>query len=135
MVTINHLIVPSHDKRKAAEFLASVLGISGGAHDLGPHSTVQINDSFLIHFDNKDAFDQFHFAFHVSDEEFDDILERVRKAGITYTGNPATKEVGTLYSRYQGRGFYFANPDGHLLEVSTRGESVERLRERMKSTK
>jgi extradiol dioxygenase family protein len=133
MVSINHLIVPSHDKRKAAEFLAHILGIADGAHELGPHSTVQISDSLLIHFDNAENFAPYHFAFHVTDGEFDEILERIKATGISYAGDPASKETGTINHRYEGRGFYFANPDGHLLEVSTRGESIALLRERMKS--
>lgn len=60
-----------------------------------------------------------HYAFHVSDEEFDQIFARVQARGLAYGSGPYHHTDGKLYSRRGGRGFSFEDPSGHLLEVMT----------------
>ena len=60
-----------------------------------------------------------HYAFHVSDTEFDGILSRVKAKRIPYGSGPDHHTNGQIYTRRGGRGFYFEDPYGHLLEVMT----------------
>jgi catechol 2,3-dioxygenase-like lactoylglutathione lyase family enzyme len=61
-----------------------------------------------------------HYAFHVSDAEFDGIYARVQAAGIAYGSGPFDHTNMQINSaRRGGRAFYFEDLDGHLLEVMT----------------
>ena len=118
-ITLNHTIVPSHDKETAARFFARIFGLTyeGSAGHFAP---VRINETLTLDFDNRDKFESHHYAFHVSDEEFDLIFQRVREGKIPYGSGPWSLEDGQLNSRRGGRGFYFRDPDGHILELMTR---------------
>jgi catechol 2,3-dioxygenase-like lactoylglutathione lyase family enzyme len=60
-----------------------------------------------------------HYAFHVSDAEFDAILQRVKAAGLSFGSGPRSLEDGKLNDWNGGRGVYFKDPDGHILELMT----------------
>ena len=80
---------------------------------------VRINETLTIDFDNWDAFERHHYAFKVSEAEFDGIFDRVRAEGLTYGSGPRAAENMEINHRNGGRGFYFRDPNGHLLEVLT----------------
>src|SRR5215208_3444440 len=121
-VVLDHTIVPARDKEASARFFAQVFGLPyEGLH--GHFAPVRVNASLTFDFDNREQFESHHYAFHISDEEFDAILGRVRAAGRRYGSGPATTEDGRINTRRGGRGFYFHDLDGHLLEVMTRPES------------
>ena len=61
-----------------------------------------------------------HYAFRVSDEEFDAIFERVKAEGVAYGSGPFTQDDMKINSRRGGRGFYFKDPNGHSLELLTK---------------
>ena len=61
-----------------------------------------------------------HYAFLVSDAEFDPILARVKARVPQIWADPARTKPGEINTHFGGRGFYFQDPDGHLLEVITR---------------
>jgi catechol 2,3-dioxygenase-like lactoylglutathione lyase family enzyme len=117
-ITLNHTIVPSHDKRTAAEFFARIFGLK--TSEMGHFAVVRINDTLTLDFDNRDNFESHHYAFHVSDEEFDAIFARIKEAGLPYASDPFHRNKGEINHRSGGRGFYFHDPDGHNLEVLTR---------------
>lgn len=116
-VSLNHTIVPSRDKQAAARFFASIFGLKAASH--GHFEEVRLNDGLALLFDNWDAFESHHYAFHVSDAEFDAILGRVKAAGLPYGSGPMRPDDGRLNDWNGGRGFYFRDPDGHLLELMT----------------
>ncbi len=60
-----------------------------------------------------------HYAFHISDAEFEAIFGRVKAKGLPYGSGPRNHTDGQIYTRRGGRGFYFQDPNGHLLEVMT----------------
>jgi catechol 2,3-dioxygenase-like lactoylglutathione lyase family enzyme len=121
-VVLDHTIVPARDKEASARFFAQIFGLPyGGVR--GHFAPVQVNASLTFDFDNHEQFESHHYAFHISDEEFDAILGRVRAAGRRYGSEPNTPEDGRINTRRDGRGFYFHDLDGHLLEVMTRPES------------
>jgi catechol 2,3-dioxygenase-like lactoylglutathione lyase family enzyme len=117
-ITLNHTIVPAHDKKASAEFFARLFGL--GVEDFAHFAVVRINDSLTLDFDDRDKFDSHHYAFRVSDEEFDAIFKRIKAAGISYSADPMHRETGELNHRKGGRGFYFYDPNGHNFEVLTR---------------
>jgi catechol 2,3-dioxygenase-like lactoylglutathione lyase family enzyme len=117
-IHLDHTIVPAHDKESSARFFARIFGLS---YD-GPMShfaPVRINDPLTIDFDNWDQFERHHYAFKVSEAEFDGIFDRVKAEGIAYGSGPRSSEDMTINHRHGGRGFYFKDPNGHLLEVLT----------------
>ncbi|TMA13377.1 MAG: hypothetical protein E6J89_01640 [Deltaproteobacteria bacterium] len=61
-----------------------------------------------------------HYAFHVSDEESDAIFKHVQEAGIPWGGDPWSMENRQLNSHQGGRGVYFCDPNGHVLELLRR---------------
>jgi catechol 2,3-dioxygenase-like lactoylglutathione lyase family enzyme len=61
-----------------------------------------------------------HFAFLVPEPQFDEIFERIRDAKMDFWADPARSKPGEINHHDGGRGIYFKDPDGHLLEVITR---------------
>jgi catechol 2,3-dioxygenase-like lactoylglutathione lyase family enzyme len=117
-ITLNHAIVPAHNKVAAAKFFAGIFGLKRGRTDY--FSPVRINKSLTLLFSDEDAkFESHHYAFHVSDREFDAILRRVRKAKIAFGSAPWSLEDGKLNDWNGGRGVYFRDPNGHVLELMT----------------
>jgi catechol 2,3-dioxygenase-like lactoylglutathione lyase family enzyme len=117
-IQLDHTIVPAHDKEASARFFARIFGLSydGPVSHFAP---VRINDTLTIDFDNWDQFERHHYAFRVSETEFDGIFDRVKAEGIAYGSGPRSSEDMTINHRHGGRGFYFKDPNGHLLEVMT----------------
>jgi catechol 2,3-dioxygenase-like lactoylglutathione lyase family enzyme len=121
-IVLDHTIVPARDKDAAARFFAEIFGLRyEGVR--GHFAPVRINESLTFDFDNRQDFESHHYAFYISDEEFDAILARVQAAGRQYGSGPNSPEDGQINTRRGGRGFYFRDLDGHLLEVMTRPES------------
>ena len=117
-IVLNHTIVPAHDKVRSAEFFARIFGLEYR----GPHShfaPVQVNDGLTLDFDERGQFESHHYAFMVSEAEFDAIFDRVKTEGITYGSGPRLRTDGEINHRRGGRGVYFDDPDGHIFEILT----------------
>ena len=61
-----------------------------------------------------------HYAFLVDDAEFDAAFARIKKAGLTYWADPHKEQPGEINRHWGGRGVYFEDPNGHLLELITK---------------
>ncbi len=119
-ITLNHTIVPAHDKVASAKFLADLFGLDYTGPS-GPFAPVRINDTLALDFDDRrKGFDWHHYAFHVSEEEFDAIFGRIKAAGMKYGSQPWSMEDMEINHRKGGRGVYFHDPNGHILELLTR---------------
>ncbi len=119
MAELNHTIVHSHDRRASAAFLAGVLGLEV-APDWGPFTPVHLGNGVSLDFEQTDrAIVPQHYAFLVSDAEFDRGLAVVRDGGHEIWPDPWLSRPGEINHHYGGRGFYFRDPDGHLLELIT----------------
>jgi catechol 2,3-dioxygenase-like lactoylglutathione lyase family enzyme len=127
-IRLDHTIVPAKDKVASAKFFAEIFGLT--VKRQGHFAEVQINEALTFAFaDEPEAwggagFDSrtgqsHHYAFHISDTEFDEILSRVKAKGIPYGSGPFSHTDGKINKRRGGRGFYFEDPNGHLLEVMT----------------
>ncbi len=119
-VEFNHTIVWSRDKAASAAFLARILGLPEPAN-WGPFAIVTTANGVNVDFLEKDGeIAAQHYAFLVSEAEFDQIFGRIQGEGLTYWADPAQTKEGEINHHDGGRGVYFKNPDGHLLEVLTR---------------
>jgi catechol 2,3-dioxygenase-like lactoylglutathione lyase family enzyme len=117
-IMLDHTIVPARDKEASARFFARIMGLSydGPVSHFAP---VRVNDSLTMDFDNREAFESHHYAFRISEAEFDAIFDRVKAEGISYGSGPRSRTDMTINRRHGGRGFYFDDPDGHVFEVLT----------------
>ncbi len=126
-IRLDHTIVPAKDKMVSATFFAEIFGLSVKP---GYFAQVQVDEHLTLDFADEPepwggpGFDprtgrSHHYAFHVSDAEYEAILGRVLTKGIPYGSGPDHHTDGQTYTRRGGRGFYFEDPYGHLLEVMT----------------
>ena len=117
-IVLNHTIVPARDKKAAAHFFAEIFGLK--TEPLSYFAPVRINDQMTMLFsDEYTDFESHHYAFHVSDAEFDTIFGRIKAAGLAYGSDPGHLANGKLNDWGGGRGVYFKDPDGHVLELMT----------------
>jgi catechol 2,3-dioxygenase-like lactoylglutathione lyase family enzyme len=117
-IILDHTIVPAKDKVASAEFFAEVFALAVKPGE-GYFAQVQVNESLTFDFADDPHPQRHHYAFHISEAEFDAILGRVKAKGLSYGSGPYNHTDGQIYTRRGGRGFYFEDPDGHLLEVMT----------------
>ena len=120
-VHLDHTIIPARDKRASADFLATILGLEVSA-PFGPFLPVETTNGVKLDFIDADSerIDSRHYAFLVSEQDFDAIFGRIEEAGIDYYADPYHEQAGEINRRDGGRGIYFADPDGHNLELITR---------------
>jgi catechol 2,3-dioxygenase-like lactoylglutathione lyase family enzyme len=119
MAALNHIIIQARDKDASAEFLAGILGVKPEAQ-WGPFRPVQTSNGVTLDFvESKDVRTQ-HYAFLVSDEEFDTSFARLKKAGVAYFADHDKSGRGEINHHWGGRGVYFEDLDGHLLELITK---------------
>jgi catechol 2,3-dioxygenase-like lactoylglutathione lyase family enzyme len=118
-VELNHTIVPAHDPKASARFLADILGLPVDP-PVAHFTPVTLANGVTLDFDHSDDVHENHYAFQVSDEEFGAAFGRIKDAGITYYADPACKQAGQVYGGKNGRrGTYFRDPNGHLMEILT----------------
>jgi catechol 2,3-dioxygenase-like lactoylglutathione lyase family enzyme len=119
-INFNHTILKAQDSQASATFLAEILGLPAPKR-WGPFQMVTTaNDANLDYMDTDGEVSPQHYAFLVSETEFDAILSRVRDRNLTYWADPAHKQEGQINHHDGGRGVYFEDPNGHLLEIITR---------------
>ena len=119
-VQLNHTIVAAGDKHASARFLANILGLAVGP-PFGPFIPVETSNGVTLDFmtAGPDIAPQ-HYAFLVTEDEFDAIFARIRAAGLEYYADPGHRQAGRINRNDGGRGVYFADPNGHNMEVITR---------------
>ena len=119
-INFNHTIVAARDSEGSATFLADILGLSAPTQ-WGPFQVVRTDNGANIDFMNvDDEITTQHYAFLVSESEFDEIFGRIRNRRMPYWADPAQTQEGEVNHHDGGRGLYFEDPDGHLLEIITR---------------
>jgi catechol 2,3-dioxygenase-like lactoylglutathione lyase family enzyme len=119
-VQLNHTIVAARDKRRSATFLTEILGLSD-ATTFGPFLVVEVDNGASLDFHDTDGqITPQHYAFLIGEDDFDDIFGRIRERGLDYWADPFKSRPGEINHNDGGRGVYFDDPDGHLLEVITR---------------
>ena len=116
-VQLDHTIVPAHDKEASAKFMAHIMGAEyPGLH--GHFAPVRIGH-IAFDFDNRENFVSNHYAFLVTEEEFDGIFGRIQASGYKYGSMPTAQDDMQINTRHGGRGVYFKDANGHSWEFGT----------------
>lgn len=119
-VQLNHTIVWCRDKQTSAAFLADILGQPAPTR-FGPFLVVELANGVSLDYHETDReIRSQHYAFLISEEEFDQIFGRIRARGLQHWADPGQNRAGQINHNDGGRGVYFEDPDGNLLEVITR---------------
>lgn len=118
-VSFDHTIVPSTDREASAEFYSSVLGLPAPRRE-GPFAALDLGNDVAIYIAGWDReVSPQHYAFLVSEREFDAVHGRLVELGQDFWADPHTELPGQVNHDDGGRGVYFRDPDGHFLEVIT----------------
>ena len=119
-IKLNHTIVHSKDPRAAAEFYSSVFGLPA-AKPFGPFLDVNVANEVTLAFLSAEGMEvqMQHYAFLVSETEFDQIFGRIKQRRLKFWADPGQKQAGEINHHFGGRGVYFQDPSGHLLEIIT----------------
>lgn len=119
-VELNHTIVWCRDKQRSASFLAEMLGLPAPTA-YGPFLVVEASNGVSLDYHDTDGeIASQHYAFLIGEDDFDAVFGRLCDRGVEYWADPALRRRGEVNHNDGGRGVYFADPDGHLLEVITR---------------
>ncbi len=119
-VELNHTIVPARDALASATFLTEILGLDPPKR-FGPFWAVSLSNRATLDFQDWDGEMPIeHYAFLVSETEFDEIFARIRERGLDYWADPAHQRRFEINRNDGGRGVYWNDPNGHYLEIITR---------------
>lgn len=118
-VQLNHTIVHARKPKESAEFMAAVLGLPEPRR-FGPFLVVDAANGVSLDFMGTESEEIQHYAFLVSEAEFDEIWERIRSRGVQFYADPHVSRPGEINRNDGGRGLYFKDPSGHYLEIITR---------------
>ena len=119
-IQLNHTIVSCRDQQKSAAFMTEILGLPPATR-FGPFLVVQADNDVSLDFaETTGPITGQHYAFLVSEVEFDAAFDRLHDQDLPYWADPGQAQRGAINHRDGGRGVYFEDPDGHLLEIITR---------------
>jgi catechol 2,3-dioxygenase-like lactoylglutathione lyase family enzyme len=118
VVELNHTIVNAKDKRASATFLAEMLGLPE-PRTYGPFFIVEPGNHVELAYLEAERVHPQHYAFLVSDEEFDQVHTRILARGLDWWADPFKERPGEWNTDDGGRGLYWEDPDGHMLEIIT----------------
>ena len=118
-VELNHTIIRARDKKASADFLGRILGVPLG-DQWGRFVPVVVSNGVTLDFADADDIQGQHFAFLVSDQEFDAAFARIRESGVKYYADPHHAQPGEINHHWGGRGVYFDDPNGHNMELITK---------------
>jgi catechol 2,3-dioxygenase-like lactoylglutathione lyase family enzyme len=118
-IRFDHTIVGVRDQHATAAYLADLLGLQP-AVPYGPFLMHTFANDALVHLANSTTPPaSSHLAFRTDATDFERVLGRIRDRGIQHFADPFQREPGE-YAEDGDRGFYWSDPDGHLLELVTR---------------
>ena len=121
-ITFNHTIVAARDRQESARFFTDLFGLPP-AREFGPFLAVELNHGVSLDYAQSAGDHEIHpqhYAFLVSEEEFDAIYGRIRERGLQHWADPHGNHPGEINHNDGGRGVYFPDPAGHYLEIITR---------------
>jgi catechol 2,3-dioxygenase-like lactoylglutathione lyase family enzyme len=123
-IELNHTIIWCRDKEHSASFLTEVLG-RPAAGDWGPFKVVELDNNVSVDYHDTDGeIAPQHYAFLITEADFDAVESRLDAKQISHYANAGCTEPG-INRNDGGRGTYFRDPDGHVLEVITRPYGAE----------
>ena len=117
-ITLNHTIVPCFNNVESAKFYCRLFGFEY-VGEFSRFIVVRVNETLCLDFDSREKFESNHYAFKVSEQEFDEIFERLKIDKMKYGSGPSEADNMNINHNYGGRGVYFRDQNGHLLEILT----------------
>ncbi len=118
-ITLNHTIVLTHDNISSAKYYENIFGFKF-VKVWGNFAVVKVNQTFTLDFMNESNFSSQHYAFKVSEDQFDEILGRIKTESVAFGSGPFSFDDGKINNNDGGRGVYFKDPNDHLLEILTK---------------
>lgn len=121
-VQLNHTIVNVRDREVSSRFYQEILDLDEPT-EFGPFLDVEVANGVTLAFITAGPEYQIepqHYAFLVSEDEFDAIFGRIKERRLTFWADPHRHQPGEINTHDGGRGVYWADPDGHFLEIITR---------------
>jgi extradiol dioxygenase family protein len=119
-IQFNHLLIFARNKHESAHFLTSLFGLPDPT-EAGFFLAVDVDNDVTLHYGEPGVdFLSQHYAFLVSDEDFDAIFARIQERGLPFWADPQQRQRGEFNTNHGGRGLYFMDPSGHGLEIITR---------------
>lgn len=121
-IRFNHTIVAARDKQKSAEFLAELFDLPS-PKPFGHFMVVALEHGVNLDFADVGEGEEIrrqHYAFLVSEQEFDTIYGKIRARGLQHWADPGQRRPGEINHHHGGRGVYFPDPAGHGMEILTR---------------
>ena len=127
-VELNHTIIPAKDKWVSAKFLADILNLETG-QEWGHFVPIETANGVTLDFATREGFRPGHYAFLVNDAALDSALASIRVQGVRYYADPRRAKPAEINYLHGGRGVYFDDPNGHLMEIITRpyGDPPEQI--------
>ena len=121
-IELNHTIVNVKDKQESANFVTEILGLPKAIPFFGDYFlVVQTSNGVSLDFSGSDGeITPQHYAFLVSEKEFDEIFGRIKARGVKFWADPSARQEGKINTHDGGRGLYFKEPSGHFLEIITK---------------
>ena len=123
-ITLNHTIVPSYDNVESAKFYERIFRFKF-IKEWGHFAVVKVNSTLQFDFQVKENFSSIHYAFKVSDQQFDEILERIKTENVKFGSGPYNVDDGKINNAHGGRGAYFKDANGHVLEILTKDYIID----------
>ena len=121
-INFNHTIVAARDKRESAEFLAELFGLASPT-PFGRFMVVALEHGVNLDYADVPEGEEIrrqHYAFLVSEEDFDAIYGKIKSRGLQHWADPGAQRPGEINHNHGGRGVYFPDPSGHGMEILTR---------------
>ena len=119
-VQLNHTIVSCKDQQRSAAFITGILGLPPATR-FGHFLVVEADNGVSLDYsETSDEITSQHYAFLVGEDDFDASFARIQDQGLPYWADPDRKQRDVVNTRDGGRGLYFDDPDGHLMEIITR---------------
>ena len=119
-VELNHTIVSARDADASARFMSEVLGLPEPTR-YGPFTVVETANGVSLDFlESSGPITSQHYAFLISESEFDEVFARILDREIMHWADPGKRRPEAINTNDGGRGVYFEDPDGHMLEIITR---------------
>lgn len=114
---LDHTIIPVKNSVDSAAFYAEILGLP----DLGfveHFQAVAVDDKLKLLFSQREHFESHHYAFMVTEQEYAEILTRIKQSPtISFGDSPSDRSNNLSYLSENSEGFYFDDENGHILEV------------------
>ena len=117
-VVMDHHNIPARDKDESADFFARIMGVAR-VQGRGRLAHVQLHDGVFLSFETRAEVPRLHYAFRVTEPEFDEIVARLQAEKLPY-GSMGANYDRQIKTDRPGRGVYFPDPSGHSIEVITR---------------